>query len=607
MTGGALCPNLPGTSVFWEPIAAVRAVVSAANGVARLLFAAQWGGLLTTFKRTLVTSALPYANGRIHIGHLAGAYLPADIYVRYLRMRGQDVVFVCGSDEHGVPITLRALKEETTPRAIIDRFHEQNEAAFRAAGIEFDVYGRTSWPEHHALTQRFFLRLLEGGHIEKRKTQQYYSEKMQMFLPDRYVEGTCPKCSSGEARGDQCDACGTSYDVTELRDPRSAVPGDGSTPILRESMHWFLRLDHFQEALQEKLEGRSDWRRNTLGGAQSWLREGLRPRCVTRDTSWGVPIPLDDPDAAGKCIYVWFDAPIGYVTNTQAWAERQGDADLWKRYWQDPACRLVHFIGKDNIPFHAIIFPAMLMGQSDYILPDIVVANEYLNFLRAGEAAAAKFSKSRGTVIEVGQFVETYGADRLRYYLTAIAPETADSEFSWQDFLHRTNGEIADVFGNFVHRSLTFAVKSFAAALPSAGELQETDRAALAAIPVARDEVARLLERFQFRQAQAAMLELARTGNRYFDEQQPWVTRKSDLERCGTTLHVCLQLAAALARLAAPFLPASAARLAAMLGLEAHDAPGSWARIGETPLPPGTPLTKPQILFPKLEREEVPE
>ena len=562
---------------------------------------------MPTFKRTLVTSALPYANGRIHIGHVAGAYLPADIYVRYLRMKGEEVVFICGSDEHGVPITLRALEEGTTPQAIIDRFHNENEAAFRAAGIAFDIYGRTSWPQHHELTQQFFLKLLAGGYIEKRKTQQYYSEKMSMFLPDRYVEGTCPKCGSADARGDQCDACGTSYDVTDLLEPRSAVPGDGSTPVLRESMHWFLRLDLFQESLSEKIEGRSDWRRNTLGGALSWLREGLRPRCVTRDTEWGVKIPLDDPEAVGKCIYVWFDAPIGYVTNTQVWAREQGDPRRWERYWQDPECRLVHFIGKDNIPFHTIIFPAMLMGQSDYIGPDVIVANEYLNFLRAGKAAAVKFSKSRGEVVEAGLFVETYGADRMRYYLTAIAPETADAEFSWQDFRHRTNGEIADVFGNFVHRSLTFAIKNFSGAVPPAGDLTAADRDALAAIPTARNEVGRLLERFQFRGAQAAMLELARIGNRYFDEQQPWVTRKSDLARCGTTLHVCMQLAAGLARLAAPFLPSSAARLAGMLGIAEHDAPGSWSRIGEELLSEGAPLLKPQILFPKLDLEEIPE
>jgi len=561
---------------------------------------------LATYQRTLVTSALPYANGRIHIGHLAGAYLPADIYVRYLRMRGEDVVFVCGSDEHGVPITLRALSENTTPQAVIDRFHGENEAAFRAVGMSFDIYGRTSWPEHHRLTQDFFRRLDANGLIEKRTIQQYFSEKMKMFLPDRYVEGTCPRCGNHDARGDQCDACGASYEVTELGEPRSAVPGDGTPPALRETMHWFLRLDLSQARLAGWLEAKTDWRANTRGTALSWLREGLRARCVTRDTEWGVKIPLEDPEAEGKRIYVWFDAPIGYVTNTQVWAARRGEPELWRRYWQDPESRIVHFIGKDNIPFHAIIFPAMLLGQGDYTLPDVVVANEYLNFMRAGEAAAVKFSKSRGTVVEVGWFVEKFGADRLRYYLTSIAPEGADAEFSWNDFLHRTNGETADVLGNFVHRTLSFAVKNCEARVPPAGALTEGDRRTLAAIAETRDAVGRLLDRFQFRQAQIAMLELARLGNRYFDEQQPWATRKGDPPRCATTIHVCLQLVAGLGRLIAPFLPQSAERLGGMLQLEGVTAGGTWGRIGEELLPEGQAIAKPEILFPKLEPEDVP-
>jgi methionyl-tRNA synthetase len=558
---------------------------------------------LSGFKRTLVTSALPYANGRIHIGHLAGAYLPADIYARWLRLCGEDVLFVCGSDEHGVPITLRALSEGTTPQAVIDRFHTENEAAFRAVGMSFDIYGRTSWPEHHALTQEFFGRLEANGFIEKRPVQQYFSEKMKMFLPDRYVEGVCPRCGNRDARGDQCDACGSTYEVTELGEPRSAVPGDGTTPVLRETMHWFLLLDRFQERLAQWVEGKTDWRPNTRGTALSWLREGLRARCVTRDTEWGVKIPLDDPEAEGKRVYVWFDAPIGYVTNTRVWAERAGRPDAWRAYWQDPESRIVHFIGKDNIPFHAIIFPAMLLGHEGYTLPDVVVANEYLNFLRAGEAAASKFSKSRGTVVEVGAFVETYGADRLRYYLTSIAPEGADSEFSWNDFLHRTNGEIADVLGNFVHRTLSFAVKNCAARVPPLGEPSEADRKLLAAIGETRDAIGRLIARFQFRAGQVALLDLARLGNRYFDEQQPWATRKSDPARCAATIHVCLQLVAALAGLMAPFLPLSAQRLAGMLHLEGA---GSWAGIGSAGLPEGAPLEKPEILFPKLEPEDVP-
>jgi methionyl-tRNA synthetase len=562
---------------------------------------------LASHKRTLVTSALPYANGRIHIGHLAGAYLPADIYARYLRLCGEEVVFVCGSDEHGVPITLRALSEGTSPQEVIDRFHGENEAAFRAVGMSFDIYGRTSWPEHHRLAQEFFARLNQNGFIEKRPVQQYFSEKMGMFLPDRYVEGTCPRCGSPDARGDQCDACGASYEVTELGAPRSAVPGDGTTPVLRETMHWFLLLDRFQDRLLAWLEAKTDWRPNTRGTALGWLREGLRARCVTRDTEWGVRIPLEDREADGKRIYVWFDAPIGYVTNTQVWAGRRGEPEAWRSYWQDPDSRIVHFIGKDNIPFHAIIFPAMLLGHGQYTLPDAVVANEYLIFLRAGEAAAVRFSKSRGTVVEVGAFVETYGADRLRYYLTSIAPEGADSEFSWSDFLHRTNGEIADVLGNFVHRTLSFAVKNCGARVPSAGALGEADARALAGIAEARDAAGRLLDRFQFRQAQVAMLELARLGNRYFDEQQPWATRKHDPARCATTIHVCLQLVAGLSRLMEPFLPQSAERLAGMLHPDGPPPSGRWQRIGDDPLPEGRALVPPTILFPKLEPGDVPE
>ncbi|MFH1144883.1 MAG: methionine--tRNA ligase [Candidatus Eisenbacteria bacterium] len=557
------------------------------------------------FKRTLVTSALPYANGRIHIGHLAGAYLPPDIYVRYLRLKGEEVLFVSGSDEHGVPITLRAMEEGTTPREVIDRFHQENEAAFRAAEIDFDIYGRTSWPEHHQMTAEFFLKLHAQGYIEKQKIQQYYSEKVGMFLPDRYVEGVCPRCGK-DARGDQCDHCGTTYEVTELREPRSAVPGDGSTPVLKETVHWFLRLDLFQERLAQWLGTKGDWRSNTRGTALSWLREGLRSRCVTRDSQWGVQIPLADPDTSGKCIYVWFDAPIGYVTNTRVWAERAGRPEAWRAYWQDAGTRLIHFIGKDNIPFHAIIFPAMLTGQETYILPDVVVANEYLNFLRAGEAAAVKFSKSRGTVVEVGSFVETFGSDRLRYYLTAIAPEGADAEFSWIDFLHRTNGELADVLGNFVHRTLSFTMKTFEGRVPPGGEWTAADRAVLAAVGETRATVGELIEHFQFRQAQIAMLDLARLGNRYFDEQKPWATRKTDSARCAASIHVCLQLGLGLARLMAPFLPRAARRLAEMLKVEPVGE-AAWSRIGEERLEEGALLGQPEILFPKLEPEDIPQ
>ncbi|MBE7462393.1 MAG: methionine--tRNA ligase [Planctomycetes bacterium] len=565
--------------------------------------------------KVLVTSALPYANGRVHLGHLAGAYLPADIYVRWRRLKGDDVVFVCGSDEHGVPITLSALKQNTTPQAVVDEYHISNGAAFAAADIRFDIWSRTSSPEHHALAQHFFKKLLSKGFIDKRTTQQYYSEQSKLFLPDRYVEGICPRCGKDGARGDQCDSCGETYDVTELKEPRCALPGDRSTPVLKNTDHWFLKLDAFQSRLEayvaEHAEtGAEPWRLGTLRGAQGWLKQGLRARCITRDTEWGVKIPLAEADAAGKRLYVWFDAPIGYVTFTQQLFARRGDPEGWRAYWQDPACTIYNFIGKDNIPFHTVIWPAMELGYNDepdpgerpYNLAAQVVANEFLNF--GGE----KGSKSKGNAVEIGEFVNLFGADPLRYYLTSIAPEENDSNFTWTDFAQRYNGELADVLGNFAHRTLTFTHKYFDGRVPEGRLPGEAEERLRAAADHACKASAESLDRLRFKHALAVAIDLAREGNRYFDERAPWKQRKDDLEACGTTLRICLETAAALGLLLRPFLPESSAKLLSCFGLDrnAAHAPGTAARNARELVLPGQTLGKPEVLFKKVEPDQLP-
>ena len=575
--------------------------------------------------RVLVTSALPYANGKVHLGHLAGAYLPADIYVRWRRLKGDDALFICGSDEHGVPITLTALKRGCTPQEVVDEFHKANGEAFAAAQVVFDIWGRTSAPEHHRVTQEFFTRLERAGHIDRRMTQQYYSEKSKMFLPDRYVEGTCPNpaCHNLNARGDQCDNCGRTYDVTELENPRSALPGDDSTPVLKSTYHWFLKLDGFQKRMEDFVARHepgtaAPWRANSLRGAEGWLKSndrqghkvGLRPRAITRDTEWGVDIPTDDPEKKGKRLYVWFDAPIGYVTFTQQLFAQHGNPEAWKDYWQDPECPIVHFIGKDNIPFHCIIFPAMMAGandcpwpeQRDYQLPTQVVANEFLNF--GGE----KGSKSKGNAVEIGAFVERFGAEALRYYITAIAPEENDSNFTWEDFARRYNGELADVLGNFVHRTLTFTHKYFEGRIPEGAPPGEREGKLRAETQAALAESAADLDAFHFKAGLARLMDLARAGNKYFDEKAPWAQRKTDLNACGTTLRACIETVAALALGLRPYLPNSAARVLLYFGVTGEQGfrPGS---AGLSPLEiarPGVRLATPEVLFKKIEEKELP-
>ncbi|MCK6473493.1 MAG: methionine--tRNA ligase [Planctomycetes bacterium] len=565
--------------------------------------------------KILVTAALPYANGRVHLGHLAGAYLPADVYVRWRRLKGDDVVFVCGSDEHGVPITLNAIKRGCSPQEVVDEYHPANGAAFAAAGVQFDIWSRTSSPEHHALSQQFFTRLHEQGFIDKREIQQLYSEQSKMFLPDRYVEGTCPRCGNTDARGDQCDACGGTYEVTELKNPRCALPGDTSKPVLKSTAHWFLLLDKFQKPLEAYVAAHGEssaapWRLNSLRGSEGWLKMGLRARCITRDTEWGVQIPLGNEDVSGKRLYVWFDAPIGYVTFTQQLFAQRGNPGGWKDYWQNPDCPIYNFIGKDNIPFHCITWPAMQLGangkvppgERPYSLATNVVANEFLNF------GADKFSKSKGNLIEIGWFVERFGAEALRYYLTAIAPEDNDSTFTWSDFAHRYNGELADVWGNFVHRTLTFTHKYFEGMVPEGAPAGETEAKLRAEVAAARAESAASLDGFRFKAALGRVLDAARAGNRYFDERAPWKQRKDDLAACGTTIRVCLETVAGLALALRPFLPDSSAKILGAFGLDgaaAHKA-GSANQDAAALVKPGTALAQPEVPFKKIEEKDLP-
>ncbi len=566
---------------------------------------------ITPFKRVLVTSALPYANGHIHLGHIAGAYLPADIYVRYKRLCGEPVLYIGGSDEFGVPITLTALKEGVSPQDVIDRYHGANKAAFEQLGISYDLYGRTSWPLHVDTTQAFFNALNDAGAIFSEEVELWYSEQSDRFLPDRYVKGTCPKCGYTDANGDECESCGAQYSAHDLLEPRANIPGDASRPVLRKSKHWFLELPRFVEPLNEWVDLHPEWRANVRGIAQGWIND-LRSRCITRDTDWGIPIPLEDPDARLKRIYVWFDAPIGYVTNTRQWGiDNLGDDTAWEIWWKDPATRLLHFIGKDNIPFHAVIFPAMLMGQGDYILADQVVGNEYLNVFNRRTGKSEKGSKSKGNMISVKWALEQFPRDVLRYYLCANAPESKDSDFDWDDFMNRYNGELCDVVGNFVHRSLTMAVKNFDHQVPPQGVLDDEDITMLAYIPEQINAITEALEACRFRLAVERVIDLGRKANVYFDAKAPWVTRKTDLARTGSTLYVCCQVVKALCYVLAPFTPDASHQLGEILGVTLPQGGpeggiNAWELAAE-PLPEGHPLQTPKVLFPKLDPDIIGE
>ncbi len=538
------------------------------------------------FARTLVTAALPYANGPVHIGHLAGVYVPADIYTRYLRLKGEDVVFVGGSDEHGVPITIKAKKEGVTPQDIVDRYHKIIKDSFKGLGISFDIYSRTTSKIHEQTASDFFRKLYDKGEFVEKTTKQLYDEEAHQFLADRYVIGTCPHCGFDHAYGDQCEACGTSLNATDLINPKSAITGN--VPVLRETKHWYMPLDKWEPALRKWiLEDHKEWKPNVYGQCKSWLDEHLQPRAVTRDLDWGIPVPVKG--AEGKVLYVWFDAPIGYISNTKELLP-----DTWEKYWKSKDTRIIHFIGKDNIVFHCLIFPAMLMAEGSYQLPENVPANEFLNL------EGDKISTSRNWAIWLNEYLEEFPGkqDVLRYVLTANAPETKDNDFTWRDFQARNNNELVAILGNFVNRALVLTHKFFGGKVPEAGELTEADKAVIAEFKDVKEKLGNDIEHFHFREALKEAMNLARIGNKYLADTEPWKLAKTDMARVATIMNLALQITANLAIAFEPFLPFSAQKLRAMLNMPE----ANWDKLGTVDiLPAGAEVQKPQLLFEKID------
>ncbi len=579
-----------------------------------------------TFKRTLVTCALPYANGPVHIGHLAGVYVPADIYVRFLRMRGEDVLYVCGSDEHGVPITIKARQQGCSPQDIVDKYHNIIKDSFAGLGINFDIYGRTSSEVHAKNASEFFRKLYDQGKFITRESEQYYDPQAKTFLADRYIVGTCPKCGAEGAYGDQCEKCGSTLSPEELINPKSKL--SGAEPIKKKTTHWYLPLQDYEQWLREWiLDGHKEWRSNVYGQVKSWLDGGLQPRAVTRDLDWGVPVPVEG--AEGKVLYVWFDAPIGYISNTQELLP-----DSWEKWWKSSDTKLVHFIGKDNIVFHCIVFPAMLKAYGDgYILPENVPANEFLNL--EGE----KISTSRGWAVWAHEYLRDFPGkeDVLRYTLTANAPETKDNDFSWKEFQSRNNSELVAIFGNFVNRAVVLTHKYFGGKVPACGQLESIDNETLAQIPLIKASLEKNIEEYRFREALKDAMSIARLGNKYISDTEPWKVAKTDLERTATILNVSLQICADLAIAFEPFTPFAAAKLRSMLdvcmctgtdhradreGAALHTVPQdscggpcpgegkcvclSWDVLGQAQLiPAGHQLKEPELLFSKIEDAQI--
>jgi len=552
-----------------------------------------------TKEKILVTSALPYANGPIHLGHLSGAYLPADIFVRYKRLNGDDVVYICGSDEHGVPITISADKEKVSPQVIIDRYHEANKKAFTRFGMSFNNYSRTSIPVHHETAKEFFLEFYNRGLFVEKKSLQFFDDKANMFLPDRYVEGTCPKCGNEEARSDECENCGSLYDPSELKNPKSKI--SGGTPKLKETSHYYFPLGKYQPALEKYVDEMNEkygWKENVLQYCRGWFKDRLKDRAITRDLDWGIKVPVDS--AAGKVIYVWFEAVLGYISSTKELSQQKNDPNLWKKYWQDPKTKYIAFIGKDNVVFHTIIFPAILMawnegGKEQYCLPQNVPANEFLNF------EGKKFSKSRNWGIDVDEFLDLFEPDLLRYTLAANLPETRDTDFYWKEFQLRNNSELADILGNFINRTFTFVFKHFDGQVPALGKLEKIDEDMLKEISEYPQRVSDLYEKYKIRDGVNEIMNLARDGNKYFNDTEPWKTVKSDKERCGTTLNICLQTIYSLAELFSPVLPFSTEKLFVMLNAK----PVDWKDCGKPQLTEGHQLNQSEILFPKIEDEKI--
>lgn len=542
------------------------------------------------FKRTLVTCALPYANGPIHIGHLAGVYVPADIYVRFLRLKGEDVLYVCGSDEHGVPITIQARKRGCSPQEVVDEYHKIIAESFKGFGIDFDIYGRTTSKIHEKNASDFFKKLYEDGKFITKESEQYYDPEAKTFLADRYIVGTCPKCGAEGAYGDQCEKCGSTLSPEELINPKSRL--SGAEPVKKKTKHWYLPLQDYEQWLREWiLDGHKEWRSNVYGQVKSWLDGGLQPRAVTRDLDWGVPVPVEG--AEGKVLYVWFDAPIGYISNTMELLPND-----WEKWWKSEDTRLVHFIGKDNIVFHCIVFPSMLKAYGDgFILPENVPANEFLNL------EGDKISTSRGWAVWANEYLEDFPGkqDVLRYVLTANAPETKDNDFSWKDFQTRNNSELVAIFGNFVNRAFVLTHKYFGGVVPKCGELQDVDREALAQIPELKASMQKNIENYRFRDALKDAMGMARVGNKYISDTEPWKVVKTDMERTGTILNICLQICASLATAFEPFTPFAAAELRDMLNISFD-----WESVGKADiLPEGHKINPAHLLFEKIDDEQI--
>jgi len=541
-------------------------------------------------KRHLITTALPYANGPLHIGHLAGVYVPADIYSRYLRAKGEEVLMVGGSDEHGVPITIKARNENTTPQVIVDRYHEIIKKSFEELGITFDIYSRTSKPIHHKTASDFFTKLYETGKLIEKNSEQYYDEEVGEFLADRYITGACPHCGYDKAYGDQCEACGTSLNATDLINPKSVL--SGNVPVMKETRHWYLPLDQYENWLKEWiLEGhKEDWKINVYGQCKSWIEQGLQPRAVTRDLNWGVKVPL--ADAEGKVLYVWFDAPIGYISATKEWCDQNGQD--YEKWWKDEDTRMLHFIGKDNIVFHCIIFPVMLKAEGSFIVPENVPANEFLNLENN------KISTSKNWAVWLHEYLEDFKdkQDVLRYTLTTIAPETKDSDFTWADFQAKNNNELLAIFGNFVNRTVVLIHKYYEGIIPEAGEYTAEEKEIIAKIAEFPNTIGASIEKYRFREALAEFMNLARLGNKYLTDTEPWKLVKTDPERVKTILHLSIQICACLSVLGEPFLPFTSKKLQKILNIDVH----SWSEGGKIDLlKAGHTINAPEYLFEKIE------
>ena len=548
------------------------------------------------FKRTTVTAALPYANGGVHIGHLAGVYVPADIYVRYLRLKKREVAFIGGSDEHGVPITIRAKKEGITPQDVCDRYHKLIKDSFEEFGISFDIYSRTTSETHHKFASDFFRKLYDDGKLVEKESEQYYDEEAHQFLADRYIMGECPHCGNPNAYGDQCEKCGSDLSPMELKNPHSTI--SGSQPVIKRTKNWYLPLNDYQEWLKQWiLEDHKEWRPNVYGQCKSWLDMDLQPRAMTRDLDWGIPVPVEG--AEGKVLYVWFDAPIGYISNIKELCEKDPEHfGNWQKWWQDPETRIVHFIGKDNIVFHCLIFPTMLKAHGDYILPDNVPSNEFLNL------EDDKISTSKNWAVWLHEYLRDFEGkqDVLRYVLTANAPETKDNNFTWKDFQERNNSELVAVYGNFVNRALQLTKKYWNGVVPACGELEEIDRQTIQEFKDVKEKVEAYLEIFKFREAQKEAMNLARIGNKYIAETEPWKLWKTDPKRVETILYISLQLVANLSIAFEPFLPFSSKKLREMINMTEYD----WSELGSTDLlPAGKQLAEPELLFEKIEDEAI--